>query len=312
MGRIDMNVVDLIQSKFPLSAEEARRLLVTAPSRYKVHEIEKRNGRGKRTIAQPTAEVKVLQRLLMEEFLSGLPISDAAKAYRKNHNIVDHALPHAKNQYLLKLDFKDFFPSLRSTDFIRHLKIYSALHLDDVKLLARAFFWRPRGQRKLMLSIGAPSSPFISNTLLFEFDVKLIEYCKVHSIVYTRYADDIALSTNHPSSLGSAHNFIRELIAKIRHPLLELNEGKTVYTSKKHHRELTGLTLSNEGNASIGRDKKRLIRSMAFNYSVGKLELENHSKLRGWIAFMLSVDPLFVKSLEKMIGNDAFESLMKG
>lgn len=306
-----MSVVDLIQSKFPLSAEEARRLVVTAPSRYKVHEIEKRNGRGKRTIAQPTAEVKVLQRLLMEELLSDLPISAAAKAYRKNHSIVDHALPHAKNQYLLKLDFKDFFPSLRAIDFIKHLVAYSSLHLDDIKLLARAFFWRPRGQRKLILSIGAPSSPFISNTLLYNFDSNLIEYCKVNSITYTRYADDIALSTNHPARLVSAHGFIRELISKGKHVHLELNEEKTVYTSKKHHRELTGLTLSNEGRASIGREKKRLIRSMAFNYSTGKLGIENYSKLRGWIAFMASIDPQFVKSLEKMMGNDAFEYLMK-
>ena len=277
-----------------------------------MHEIDKRNGRGKRTIAQPTAEVKVLQRLLLDEFLSGLPISDAAMAYRKDHGIADHALPHARNQYLLKLDFKDFFPSLRANDFVRHLKAYTSLDSDDIKLLARVFFWRPRGQRHLLLSIGAPSSPFISNSLLYDFDVKLIEYCAANSIKYTRYADDIALSTSRPNSLKSAHQFILEYLSKSRSPRLQLNEGKTVYTSKKHHRELTGLTLSNEGFASIGREKKRLIRSMAYSYSRGNLRLEEYSKLRGWMAFVNSVDPQYIESIRRMIGDDAYNFLMKG
>ena len=307
-----MSVIEAIQKKFLLSGQEVLHLIATAPSRYKVHEIEKRNGRGRRVIAQPTAEVKALQRFLLEEVIARLPIHDAAKAYRKDHSILDHASPHAKTQYLLKLDFKDFFPSIRAIDFIRHLRKYSSIPPEDMSLLARAFFWRPRGQRKLILSIGAPSSPFISNTLLFDFDSKLIEFCNFNDIVYTRYADDLALSTNHPNLLSTAHEFIRGICSEIRYPRLELNDVKTVYTSKKFHRELTGLTLSNQGIASIGRERKRLIRSMTYNFYSGKLALEDYPKLRGWIAFASSVDVDFVASLREMIGKDAFEYLMRG
>ena len=307
-----MSVIEAVQNKFPLSGDEVHHLIMTAPSRYKVHEIEKRNGRGRRVIAQPTAEVKVLQRFLLEEMISELPIHDAAKAYRKDHSILDHASPHAKNHYLLKLDFKDFFPSIKAIDFIRHLKKYSSIPPEDMRLLARVFFWRPRGQRHLILSIGAPSSPFISNTLLFEFDNKLEAFCSCNEIVYTRYADDLALSTNRPNLLSKAHEFVRSICSEIKTPRLELNDGKTVYTSKKFHRELTGLTLSNQGTASIGRERKRLIRAMTYNFYTGKLALDDYSKLRGWIAFALSVDGDFVVSLKEMIGKDAFEYLMRG
>lgn len=249
-----------------------------------------------------TAEIKLLQRYLVDRYLSNLPVSEVAKAYRMNHSILDHAYPHAKNQYLLKLDFKDFFPSIRAIDFIKHLRKYSTLSREDAITLSRVFFWRPKRQRDLILSIGAPSSPAISNTVLFDFDSALIEYCTKNEITYTRYADDLALSTNQPNILNDALKYVMTLCHSLKYPRLTLNDDKTVFTSKKHHRQLTGLVLSNTGTASIGREKKRTIRAMAHHYKHGKLSPEDCAKLRGWLAFMMSIDPEFVRSIRKMIG----------
>jgi RNA-directed DNA polymerase len=307
-----MSVIETILQEFPLGRQEVERLIRTAPSRYKVHEIEKRNGRGKRTIAQPTAEIKLLQRFLLDRYLKTLPVSDAATAYRAGKGILDHASPHARNRYLLKMDFKDFFPSIRAADFVKHLRKHLDINMEDAKALSRLFFWRPRGQRGLILSIGAPSSPAISNSLMFEFDTALIEYCAENKITYTRYADDLALSTNHPGLLVEAHKFVTLLCARIKSPKITLNAEKTVFTSKKRQRQLTGLVLSNQGQASVGREKKREIRAMAHHYSLGKLAPELHSKLRGWLAFTLSVDPTFVKSIETMIGPELFGKLKQG
>jgi RNA-directed DNA polymerase len=308
-----MNVLEIILQDFPLGKNELLRLIRTAPSRYKVHEIEKRNGRGKRVIAQPTAEIKLLQRFLLERYVQQLPVSEAAMAYRHGLGIADHALPHAKNKYLLKLDFKDFFPSIRAIDFIKHLRRYAAeVTSDDAKVLSRVFFWRPKGQRALLLSIGAPSSPAISNTLMYDFDSEVLRYCVDHGITYTRYADDLALSTNQPNVLADAHKFVSDWCVRMKHPRLTLKEEKTVYTSRKHHRQLTGLVLSNNGTASIGREKKRLIRAMAHRYGLGGLSPEDCSKLRGWIAFSMSVDQAFVATIEKLIGSERFQKLMRG
>lgn len=306
-----MAVIETILQTYPLSRAEVERLIRTAPARYKVHEIEKRNGRGTRTIAQPTAEIKLLQRLMLQQFVDKLPVSEAAKAYRKGLGILDHALPHANNRYLLKLDFQNFFPSIRAVDFVKHLHQYSKIDAEDAKILARLFFWRPRGQRQLILSIGAPSSPAISNTLMFDFDVKLIEYCAKSGVIYTRYADDLAFSTNQPNVLSDAHKYVSLLCKSMKSPRLTLNEEKTVYTSKKHSRQLTGLVLTNDGRASIGRERKRLIRAMVHHYKAGRLKPEDRSKLRGWIAFTMSVDADFIKSIATMIGEEGFTALMK-
>lgn len=307
-----MGVVEKLLQVFPLSRAEVELLIKTAPSRYKVHEIEKRNGRGVRTIAQPTAEIKMLQRLMVAEYVNKLPVSDAAKAYRKGHGIVDHATPHAGNRYLLKLDFKDFFLSVRGVDFLRHLRKYSEIERADADRLVRLFFWRPKGRGDLILSIGAPSSPAISNTLMFDFDNALSAYCSSEGITYTRYADDLALSTSKPHVLKQAHEFVVGLCASLKYPRISLNTEKTVYTSKKHNRQLTGLVLANDGIASLGREKKRLLRSMAYRYKTGVLDDEERAKLRGWIAFSMSVDKPFIQSLQRMLGDVDFDALMKG
>jgi len=96
----------------PFNKAELLSLINTAPFRYKYHYVEKRGGRGLREIAEPAKEVKFLQRLLIEKELHELPLHPAAVAYRRGGSIFQHAHPHAAGKYLLKLDFKNFFPSL--------------------------------------------------------------------------------------------------------------------------------------------------------------------------------------------------------
>ncbi|MDD5388690.1 MAG: retron St85 family RNA-directed DNA polymerase [Gallionellaceae bacterium] len=307
-----MNLLERLTREFPITEREARILLLTAPSRYKTHYIEKRHGRGRRLIAQPTAEVKLLQRWALTEYVSQLPIHEAATAYRTGIGIREHAGKHADKHYLLKLDFKDFFPSILGNDFLLHAKSYASIAEADAEFLMRLLFRYDKEKKDFSLSIGAPSSPAVSNTIMYNFDCRLTSYCHEHEITYTRYADDLALSTNAPKRLDNAHIFVQHACSELPYPRLVLNHEKTVFTSKKHKRLLTGLVLSNNGQPSLGREKKRIIRSMAHHYSKGELTHDEISYLRGMLAFTLSIEPLFVQSLKTMIGEDAYKRLMKG
>lgn len=307
-----MNIFEHIQSDFSLSERDVRVLLFTAAYRYKLHYIEKRHGRGRRLIAQPTAEIKLLQRWAVEKYVTQLPIHKAATAYRAGISIKDHAAVHADNRYLLKLDFQDFFPSILGMHFLMHLKSHASIDDDDANLLMRLLFRFDRETQDYVLSIGAPSSPVVSNTIMYDFDNALTNYCKTHGIVYSRYADDLALSTSKPKALDDAFIFVRQLCRDMPYPRLQLNDAKTVFTSKKHRRQLTGLILTNEGKPSLGREKKRLIRSMAHRFSLNQLPQEQILHLRGLLAFAFSIEPIFFSSINRMIGEEAFQRLMKG
>ena len=306
-----MSLIEEIKSTFPFSETEIKLLLITAPRRYKEHFIEKRKNRGKRLIAQPTSEVKVLQRWALEKYLSSLPIHESAMAYIKGKNIREHAQLHATNKYLLKLDFENFFPSIQDKDFLKHIKKHSSIDEVDSKFLSMLFFRAEKSTGKNILSIGAPSSPFISNTILYEFDTKLAEFCAIRGVTYSRYADDLAISTNSAHTLTSVYEYVEKLCKEINYPKVTLNKKKTVFTSTKYQRQLTGLILSNSGNASLGRDKKRVIRATAHHYLNSQLDEKDINKLRGLLAFAKSIDLKFYQSIKKLLGEDKFTQLMR-
>jgi len=307
-----MDLISRMQAAFPLSRVEIEQMIQTAPWRYKVHFIEKRNGRGRRLIAQPTAEIKLVQRWIVETYLSQLPVHSAAMAYRANKSIKDHAAIHASNKYLLKLDFENFFPSILARDFQIHIVRYAEVSILDAKALSRLLFRIDRESKVMSLSIGAPSSPCISNTIMYSFDSLVAAYCEKLDIRYSRYADDLAFSTNVPHLLDAVKKFVQETCRASTHPSLNLNEAKTVFTSKKFQRQLTGLVLTNEGRVSMGRERKREIRAIAHKFMQGKLNQEEQNRLRGLIAFALHVEPEFVNSIRRMIGSEAYSTLMKG
>lgn len=293
----------------PFSKRELEILIATAPKRYKNHFIDKRNGRGKRLISQPTAELKFLQRLVVKKELGSLPVHQAATAYRSNLSIKDHADPHAANRYLLKLDFKDFFPSIKDATVRYCLSRDTEYSEIELWMLCQLFCRRDSVTKQLQLSIGAPSSPFVSNYIMYEFDTKLTDFCDANGVRYTRYADDLALSTSQPKLLNTVEKKISDLLEELDYLGLRLNKEKTVNVSKKHKRTLVGLVMSNEGHVSVGRDKKRLLRAK-MNYLIqGRLSPEQIGRLRGELAFVYSVDKEFVVSLLDRYGFPSIDGI---
>ena len=76
-------------------------------------------------------------------------------------------------------------------------------------------------------------------------------------MVYTRYADDVFLSTDKPYKLSSMLETIESKLVEDGGPVLRINDKKTVFTSRKRQRVITGIVLTSDCVLSIGRKKKR-------------------------------------------------------
>lgn len=192
---------------------------------------------------------------------------------------------------------------------MKHVRKHTDITHEDASRLARILCRQQSSSIGLRLSIGAPSSPVVSNCLMFAFDERLHGYCKGKGITYTRYADDLALSTNVPHILDKALEFVQLLCNQLDYPKLSLNEDKTVFSSKKFSRQLTGVTLANDGRLSIGRLRKRHLRVMAHRSALGLLTPEQTDHLRGLLAFVNAVEPAFIATLRRMIGKEKMLSL---
>lgn len=302
-------LIQLLVRELRISERAVNQLIASAPERYKVYHIKKRRG-GRREIAQPAFEVKVAQKVLMEEVLSKLPVHPAATAYRDGSSIRKNAAIHANvNGPILKYDFKDFFPSITAMSWVSYCEAHHVMDRDDAIRAGRILFRRPKGGRILRLSIGAPSSPMLSNIMLFEFDQEISRRVERHKITYTRYADDIVFSAERTGNLSVVDGILRSVLNNITSPRLTLNSDKTVLATKKFHRQVTGLVLSNDGAVSLGRDRKRRIRAALHHYKLGKLDKAAAVKLAGTLAFAKDAEPGFHEAMQRVYGAQLIEHL---
>lgn len=293
-----------------------KKLFLTAhriPLKYKVYKIPKRYS-GVRIIAQPTPEVKEIQRKLVGFLRTRLRIHNCATAYEAGKGIKENALKHVKNQYLLKMDLANFFNSI-TPDIFQNALTHDSVELDETTwtTLVNVFFWAP-GKKltgKLVLSVGAPSSPFISNYIMKRFDEQVSDLCEKLGVTYTRYADDITFSTNQQNILFSLKENIGSLLQANGYKSININESKTVFSSKAHNRHVTGVTLTNDGKLSVGRDKKRYASSLIFRFRLAELCHDDILFLKGLLAHYFHIEPSFRCSMEKKYGKDIIHALMK-
>lgn len=308
-----MSLINSASAATGLPRSAVEKISRNAPRRYKVYSVPKRSGDGRRILAQPAKELKLIQKWLVKKVLYELPVHDAAMAYVRNRSIKTNAEAHVSNNFLLKLDFKSFFPSIKPADFVNHLNSYTNQEFTeaDIWFMTQILFWRGNKKKSNpQLCIGGPSSPFVSNTVMYDFDCKVSEECSKRNVVYTRYADDLTFSTKDENVLNDILAFVESDCRAREHPKLRLNRGKTVWSSKKHLRRVTGLVLSSQGNVSLGRDRKRIIRSIIHKFSLGKLDSEQSASLKGTIAFAMDVDPQFVTAMREKYGDEVIDDIM--
>ena len=266
---------------------------------YKSYPIKKRTG-GTREINHPSKQLKGLQRWLLANVIEGLPVHPAATAYQKGKSIFDNAAVHANSKFLLRMDFTNFFPSITEGDLKRYIRERSLLFTEwttlDIDVFCRLLC------RKSALTIGAPTSPGISNAICYDMDSAITTLCIARNVAYTRYADDLFFSTRSRDVLRPLEMDISTLIAGLQMPgHLAINAAKTRHSSKRRARRVTGIVLGCDGTPYIGRDLKRKIRAMI--YQIDSLDGPARLKLAGFLSYAVGFDPDFMNSLITKYGH---------
>lgn len=199
--------------------------------------------KGKWQIA-PKWQLKILQKILKDyltQCYSGDDnISKNATAYIKNKNISYNLDRHQGNSYFFTTDFKNFFPSIYKsyTEHILSIRLINE-SIESLNYINEIIYYKDR------LQYGFPTSPIISNLIMKDFDIsleqKLNEILENNNIQYTRYSDDITISSRYKIDKQTIKKTIQELIDS-SYSFLKLNDKKTRYFEKYAHKpHITGL-----------------------------------------------------------------------
>lgn len=309
---IEMEITKSLSENLMVDQNSFINYVKTAPFRYKKYSIRKRNGTDYRQIAQPSKAVKMLQRQAISILREHLIVHESAFAYEKGKGIRDNAQAHVHNQYLLKMDFENFFHSITPEIFLHIAAAQGVVFCEnDVHTLQHLLFYKLRRNSPLRLSIGAPSSPFISNTVMYFFDKEITQTCGKLGVKYTRYADDLTFSTNTKDLLVKLPKIVEKALLRHFNDSIKINSDKTILSSKAFNRHVTGITITNDNKLSLGRSKKRLISAMIHRFTLDTLSQEDTLKLHGFIGFALHVEPVFVARMAKKYGSETIDAIRK-
>jgi hypothetical protein len=282
--------LNLINSKNP---KEILNKLYSISNRiennYKVYKIKKHNG-NYRTIYSPKTLLKSIQRKILNNILNNKEISKYAKAYHKNISLKDNALPHLNKKLVLKLDIIDFFENIEYPTIYKYCfnEVYFPKSVGH--LLTTLCTYESR------LPQGAPTSSYISNLIMKDFDNELGAYCEKLNISYTRYSDDMTFSGDFNP---------RELISKVRKELyrlgLKINNKKIHVINNSQQQNVTGIVVNKK--IQVSSKYRNTIRQSI--YYIKKYGIKDHisrinyqdktstyiNSLYGKILYILSIDP---------------------
>ncbi len=231
---------------------------------YKIYNIKKKNGKL-RKIYEPNGILKHIQRKILENILNNKSISIYAKAYHKGLSLKDNALPHINKDMILKLDIKDFFES------ISFLNIYESCFSIEYFPKSVGMILTYLCTYDDHLTQGSPTSAYISNLVMKEFDEYIGNWCTTNNITYTRYSDDMTFSGNFNSS--EVINLVRNNLGKLG---LELNKDKIHVIKKSFRQSVTGIVVNEKVQVNI--TYRRDIRQEM--YYINKYGLKNHLKVK--------------------------------
>ncbi len=232
---------------------------------YSHFNISKKSGKV-RLISAPNYRLKMLQQKIARS-LSGLyNPRNPVHGFVPDRSVKSNAESHVRRKFILNVDIKNFFPTI-SEARVQGLLESIGIDTDVAETISRLC------TNNGCLPQGAPSSPVISNMICFRLDKSLMSFSKEHRLLFTRYADDITLSSFQPPTAlfeGDRPVSGRLPLEKLSGDLLsifgingfELNAEKIHYADKNSRRMATGIKI-NEG-LNVDRRYIRNIRSALF------------------------------------------------
>ena len=265
------------------------------PNQYEHFRIPKAT-HGFRDIYAPAGNLKTAQRLIvnwMQTTCKTLP-NNAAHAYVPERSALTACKVHQANEskWMLKIDLKDFFPSCTGDFVFSQLKkIYPYCLLSDDSLRELLRFCLLNDA----LPQGAPTSPIITNTIMIPYDYaiqkKLMSFDGVH-YVYTRYADDLLISSKIKFNYNEVVRYLEELLPDN----LKIKHEKTRFGSTSGQNWNLGLMLNKDNNITLGyKEKQRLramVNSLLKDYTNDiKWSAEDRHHAQGKLAYLRYIEP---------------------
>jgi len=241
--------------------------LYSKKSKYQTFNIPKKSG-GHRVIQAPNRSLKKIQRLLNHCFQEMYSPYPQTTGFVPKRSVVSNAQHHIGKKYIYNIDLKDFFPRISFLRVWGFLSKVEPFQLDNE--VARIIASLCCHEEKLPQ--GAPTSPTLSNMICMRLDRRFYQLSQKLDFTYTRYADDITISSNENIFSDKFKKRIKEIIGEEGFKLNPKKERLHKYNVVENgilireKQEVTGIIVNEKTN--VNRKYIKDIRAILYNWRV--------------------------------------------
>ena len=235
---------------------------------YTYFEIRKKSG-GLRHITAPVGFWKTIQSRLLRILECVYQPKQVVHGFTTGRSILTNAQAHVARKWVLNVDIADFFPSI-NFGRVRGMFMAPPYQLPDQVSTVLAQICCVENE----LPQGSPTSPIVANMVCARLDAHMSQLARAHRCSYTRYADDLSVSTNQAKFPIELAQYIwvegksrcvpgSKLSRTIRKNGFNINLGKARLQKYTQRQEVTGL-ITNE-HLNVRRTYIREIRAILHN-----------------------------------------------
>lgn len=274
----------------------------------------KRNGTT-RPIASPEPVLKDVQRWILDRILGAPAQHLNSWAYQSGKSVVECARQHRGARWLIKLDVHDFFGSVddrRVFTVFASLGYPRLLSFELARLCTRQPIatrgWRSesypyRSRPRAFLPQGAPTSGALANIAMTPTDAVIARIASKHALTYSRYSDDLVLSSAAAFSRREATATIAEVAEALARSGFAVHKKKTVIAPPGARKVVLGLLVRDDGVYLTPEFRRRIETHLRGVAKFGVVAHTEHRNFRsafmmiehvyGCIAFAEAVEPTF-------------------
>lgn len=269
-----------------------------------------------RLIEAPKPRLKELQRQILTHILEKIPPHPAVHGFIKERSIKTFVAPHVGQRVVLRMDLKDFFPSIprvriqalfRTMGYpesvadrlggictnVAPLDVWShpGMDVDRHQVReARELYARPH------LPQGAPTSPALANLCAYRVDCRLAGLAKAAGAQYTRYADDLAFSGGEAFD-RRVQRFSIHVAAILHEEGFTVHHRKTRIMRQGVRQHLAGIVANQRVNVMRPDfDRLKAILTNCVRFGPDTQNRDGHAAFRthlaGRVAFVESINPV--------------------
>ncbi|WP_373377344.1 reverse transcriptase domain-containing protein [Cupriavidus nantongensis] len=273
----------------------------------------------KRLVYVPDKVLKKYHSFLNLFIFNRLPVNeDVVFSYRKGTNVAAAVREHCNSKHFFQTDISNFFESI-TADIVRRciLQGVDQIPVEDIgEYIDRIIDLVTIDGR---LPLGFSTSPAISNVALLPFDDALANYCARNNLIYTRYSDDITISSVDKEPLCELDGAIRDILSAHEFPEMKLNERKTKISSTGRKIKILGMVILPNGQVSLDAKIKNRTETLLHLYvhnqsllsEITNSDLQgSYETLSGLLNYANTIDKSYLDKLRRKYGITVIDTLI--